>query len=118
MGAEGAGLKNGTGVFHLPRRSGCSTLRSFYLQKSQLLTSSPCAREDRFPPTVPPRSQKPLLPCLGSLWPHQEKRRMAYEKSADIFDISRSMFKYPWPEYPERTKGEARIDRNRVRGGA
>uniref|UniRef100_A0A452QK44 HEAT repeat containing 9 n=1 Tax=Ursus americanus TaxID=9643 RepID=A0A452QK44_URSAM len=29
---------------------------------------------------------------------------MAYEKSADIFDISRSMFKYPWPEYPERTK--------------
>ncbi|EFB17522.1 hypothetical protein PANDA_012846, partial [Ailuropoda melanoleuca] len=29
---------------------------------------------------------------------------MAYEKSADIFDISRSMFKYPWLEYPERTK--------------
>eukprot|EP00071_Canis_lupus_P022045 XP_013971964.1 protein HEATR9 [Canis lupus familiaris] len=29
---------------------------------------------------------------------------MAYKKSADIFDISRSMFKYPWLEYPERTK--------------
>ncbi|XP_073735560.1 protein HEATR9 isoform X9 [Callorhinus ursinus] len=29
---------------------------------------------------------------------------MAYEKSTDIFDISRSMFKYPWLEYPERTK--------------
>ncbi|XP_047564788.1 protein HEATR9 isoform X2 [Lutra lutra] len=29
---------------------------------------------------------------------------MAYEKSADIFAISRSMFKYPWLEYPERTK--------------
>lgn len=43
---------------------------------------------------------------------------MAYEKPADIFDISRSMFKYPWLEYPERTKGEAGIDRNRVRGAA
>ena len=118
MGVGGAGLKNGTGVFHSPRRSGCSTLRSFYPQKPQLLTSPSCAREDKSPPTVPPRSQKPLLPHLGSLWPHQEKRRMAYEKSADIFDISRSMFKYPWLEYPERTKGEAGIDRNRVRGGA
>uniref|UniRef100_A0A8C0JU76 HEAT repeat containing 9 n=1 Tax=Canis lupus dingo TaxID=286419 RepID=A0A8C0JU76_CANLU len=39
---------------------------------------------------------------------------MAYKKSADIFDISRSMFKYPWLEYPERTKGEAGIDRNRM----
>ncbi|XP_021560139.1 protein HEATR9 [Neomonachus schauinslandi] len=29
---------------------------------------------------------------------------MAYEKSADLFDISRSMFKCPWLEYPERTK--------------
>ncbi|XP_039078562.1 protein HEATR9 isoform X1 [Hyaena hyaena] len=29
---------------------------------------------------------------------------MAYEKPADILDISRSMFKYPWLEYPERTK--------------
>ncbi|EHH57895.1 hypothetical protein EGM_07636 [Macaca fascicularis] len=29
---------------------------------------------------------------------------MAYEKSTDIFDISRSMFLYPWLEYPDRTK--------------
>ncbi|XP_011377740.1 protein HEATR9 [Pteropus vampyrus] len=29
---------------------------------------------------------------------------MAYEKSADLFDIARSMFKYPWLEYPGRTK--------------
>ncbi|XP_060502646.2 protein HEATR9 isoform X1 [Panthera onca] len=29
---------------------------------------------------------------------------MAYEISADILDIATSMFKYPWLEYPERTK--------------
>ncbi|NP_001267321.1 protein HEATR9 [Pan troglodytes] len=29
---------------------------------------------------------------------------MAYEKSTDIFDVSRSMFLYPWLEYPDRTK--------------
>ncbi|EPQ03949.1 hypothetical protein D623_10005856 [Myotis brandtii] len=29
---------------------------------------------------------------------------MAYEKSIDIFEIARSMFKYPWLEYPYRTK--------------
>ncbi|XP_036694059.1 protein HEATR9 [Balaenoptera musculus] len=29
---------------------------------------------------------------------------MAYEKSVDISDINRSMFKCPWLEYPERTK--------------
>ncbi|XP_011923113.1 PREDICTED: protein HEATR9 [Cercocebus atys] len=29
---------------------------------------------------------------------------MAYEKSTDIFDISRSMFLYPWLDYPDRTK--------------
>ncbi|XP_058559382.1 protein HEATR9 [Neofelis nebulosa] len=29
---------------------------------------------------------------------------MAYEISADILDIAMSMFKYPWLEYPERTK--------------
>ncbi|XP_062969365.1 protein HEATR9 [Cynocephalus volans] len=29
---------------------------------------------------------------------------MAYEKSADIFDISRSMLMYPWLEYRDRTK--------------
>lgn len=34
---------------------------------------------------------------------------MAYEISADILDIATSMFKYPWLEYPERTKGEAGI---------
>ncbi|KAK2503808.1 hypothetical protein MC885_012384 [Smutsia gigantea] len=30
---------------------------------------------------------------------------MAYEKAAEMFDISRSMFRYPWLEYPKRTKG-------------
>ncbi|EPY88433.1 hypothetical protein CB1_000173008 [Camelus ferus] len=30
---------------------------------------------------------------------------MAYRKLAEIFDINRSMFKCPWLEYPERTKG-------------
>nr|KAF6415851.1 HEAT repeat containing 9 [Molossus molossus] len=29
---------------------------------------------------------------------------MAYEKSIDIFEICRSMFKYPWLEYPDRNK--------------
>uniref|UniRef100_A0A8C3W2E7 HEAT repeat containing 9 n=1 Tax=Catagonus wagneri TaxID=51154 RepID=A0A8C3W2E7_9CETA len=29
---------------------------------------------------------------------------MAYKQSVDIFDINRSMLKYPWLEYPERTK--------------
>uniref|UniRef100_G1RVC3 HEAT repeat containing 9 n=1 Tax=Nomascus leucogenys TaxID=61853 RepID=G1RVC3_NOMLE len=29
---------------------------------------------------------------------------MACEKSTDIFDVSRSMFLYPWLEYPDRTK--------------
>uniref|UniRef100_A0A673V2R4 HEAT repeat containing 9 n=1 Tax=Suricata suricatta TaxID=37032 RepID=A0A673V2R4_SURSU len=29
---------------------------------------------------------------------------MAYENPADILDIARSMSKYPWLEYPERTK--------------
>nr|KAF6456328.1 HEAT repeat containing 9 [Rousettus aegyptiacus] len=29
---------------------------------------------------------------------------MAYEKSANLFDVARSMFKYPWLEYPGRTK--------------
>ncbi|XP_011807254.1 PREDICTED: protein HEATR9 isoform X2 [Colobus angolensis palliatus] len=29
---------------------------------------------------------------------------MAYEKSTDIFDVSRSMFLYPWLEYPDRSK--------------
>ncbi|XP_023046566.1 protein HEATR9 isoform X2 [Piliocolobus tephrosceles] len=29
---------------------------------------------------------------------------MAYENSTDIFDVSRSMFLYPWLEYPDRTK--------------
>ncbi|XP_045045858.2 protein HEATR9 isoform X2 [Desmodus rotundus] len=29
---------------------------------------------------------------------------MAYEKSVDISDISRSMLKYPWLEYPDRIK--------------
>ncbi|KAM5215958.1 LOW QUALITY PROTEIN: protein HEATR9 [Hipposideros larvatus] len=29
---------------------------------------------------------------------------MAYTSSVDIFDISRSMFKYPWLEYPGRNK--------------
>lgn len=42
---------------------------------------------------------------------------MAYEKSADIIDIARLMFKYPWPEYPGRTKGESGRDRNRVEVG-
>ncbi|TKC35481.1 hypothetical protein EI555_004128, partial [Monodon monoceros] len=32
------------------------------------------------------------------------EKRMAYEKSVDISDINRSMFKCPWLEYPERTK--------------
>lgn len=40
---------------------------------------------------------------------------MAYEKSVDFFDIARSMFKYPWLEYPDRTKGEAGIEKNRNR---
>ncbi|XP_005402952.1 PREDICTED: protein HEATR9 isoform X2 [Chinchilla lanigera] len=29
---------------------------------------------------------------------------MAYEKSVDMFEISRSMFMYPWLEYPDRAK--------------
>ncbi|XP_054565503.1 protein HEATR9 isoform X1 [Eptesicus fuscus] len=29
---------------------------------------------------------------------------MAYEKSVDFFEIARSMFEYPWLEYPNRTK--------------
>ncbi|XP_016057535.1 PREDICTED: protein HEATR9 isoform X1 [Miniopterus natalensis] len=29
---------------------------------------------------------------------------MAYEKSIDIFDISRLMFQYPWLEYPDRNR--------------
>ncbi|KAM6174614.1 protein HEATR9 [Erethizon dorsatum] len=29
---------------------------------------------------------------------------MAYEKLVDIFEISRSVFMYPWLEYPDRTK--------------
>uniref|UniRef100_A2RTY3-2 Isoform 2 of Protein HEATR9 n=1 Tax=Homo sapiens TaxID=9606 RepID=A2RTY3-2 len=29
---------------------------------------------------------------------------MAYEKSTDISDVSRSMFLYPWLEYPDKTK--------------
>ncbi|XP_020923057.1 protein HEATR9 [Sus scrofa] len=29
---------------------------------------------------------------------------MAHQKSVDIFDLNRSMLKYPWLEYPERTK--------------
>lgn len=41
---------------------------------------------------------------------------MAYEKSIDIFEIARSMFRYPWLEYPYRTKGEAGMERNRIRG--
>lgn len=40
---------------------------------------------------------------------------MAYEKSANLFDVARSMFKYPWLEYPGRTKGETGMDRNRIR---
>ncbi|KAB0391350.1 hypothetical protein E2I00_010681, partial [Balaenoptera physalus] len=32
------------------------------------------------------------------------EERMAYEKSVNISDINRSMFKCPWLEYPERTK--------------
>ena len=40
---------------------------------------------------------------------------MAYEKSVTISDINRSMFKCPWLEYPERTKGEAEMDRSGVR---
>lgn len=36
---------------------------------------------------------------------------MAYEKSVDISDISRSMLKYPWLEYPDRIKGEAGMER-------
>lgn len=60
----------------------------------------------------------PVLPsCPGSLWPHQEKKRMAYGKS-NILEVGRSMYKYPWLEYPERAKGEAGMDRNRVRGKA
>lgn len=41
---------------------------------------------------------------------------MAYEKAAEIFDISRSLFRYLWLEYPRRTKGEAIMHRNGVRG--
>lgn len=40
---------------------------------------------------------------------------MDYEKSVNISDINRSMFKCPWLEYPERTKGEAEMDRSGVR---
>lgn len=41
---------------------------------------------------------------------------MAYTCSVDIFDISRSMFKYPWLEYPGRNKGEVGMDRNAIKG--
>ncbi|XP_058418009.1 protein HEATR9 [Diceros bicornis minor] len=41
---------------------------------------------------------------LPSLWPHQEEKRTAYEKSVNILDFSRLMYKYPWLDYPERTK--------------
>lgn len=51
-----------------------------------------------------------------ALWPHQENKKMAYEKSIDFFEIARSMFEYPWLEYPNRTKGEAGMERNRIRG--
>lgn len=39
---------------------------------------------------------------------------MVYEKSVDISDINRAMFKCPWLEYPGRTKGEVRMDRSGV----
>lgn len=41
---------------------------------------------------------------------------MAYEKSADISEITRSMLKFPWLQNGYKTRGEAGIDRNRVRG--
>lgn len=74
-----------------------------------------CHRGEVSPSCAPTFPNSPVLPCLGFLWPHE--KRMAYEKPADILDISRSMFKYPWLEYPERTKGEIGIDRNRVKVG-
>ncbi|XP_006174911.2 protein HEATR9 [Camelus ferus] len=100
------GLKNGTGMFCLPRRSDCLALGGFYLQTPRHPTSPSSATEDRSPQAVPPLPQG-SGPCSppdpGFLWPHQEKR-MAYRKLAEIFDINRSMFKCPWLEYPERTK--------------
>lgn len=45
----GLGLRNRTRGFYLPRRSGCSALGSFYLQKPRLLTRPSCVREDRSP---------------------------------------------------------------------
>lgn len=115
----GLGLKDGTRVFYLPRQSGCSALGIFYLQKPRHFISTPCAIEDKSPWAHPPLSQRSCIPSSlpqprpSSFLPHQ--KRMAYEKSADLFDIARSMFKYPWLEYPGRTKGEPGMDRNRIR---
>ncbi|KAL0597131.1 Protein HEATR9, partial [Plecturocebus cupreus] len=75
--------------------------------------TSSCSRESRsitrleccnsLQPLTPWFKQFSCLSLLNSLWPHQEKK-MACEKLTDIFDVSRSMFLYPWLEYPNRTK--------------
>ena len=59
-------------------------------------------------PVVPSPTRVPSAP------PAPQEKSMAYEKSVDISDINRAMFKCPWLEYPGRTKGEVRMDRSGV----
>jgi hypothetical protein len=71
--------------------------------------------EDSLFQLYPHSPHSPEIPAIQvSSGPHQEKK-MGFERSVDIFEISRSMYMYPWLEYQDRTKGEDRMDRNGAR---